>query len=213
MKKLVWIFFLILTFAGYSQEKNFNRFSFETAYGLSQPLSPNDNSGYDAGAFSGMRHFEMGLRYMINQDYGFKLGYAYDKFQHEYLTNLSVKYHKISGEMVFNLSHILDFHFNRKRNFQIQSHAGIGVTFARPSSIKNSEHIGNLIVGITPQVKLSNRIGLITDLSYNFIFKQHFDYSGTLINPDYDSVTGSFLNLSVGLQFYLGQNDFHADWY
>ena len=172
MKKVALLIFLLIQFVSYTQEKELNRFSFETAFGLSKPLSPKENSGYDVDAFSGFRHFEMGLRYMMNQDYGFKLGYAYDKFQHEDLTNLSVHYHKISGEMVFNLSHILNFHFNRKRNFQIQSHAGIGVTFAKPSSIKNKEHIGNFIVGITPQVKLTNRIALITDLSYNFIFKQ-----------------------------------------
>ena len=212
MKKVALLTFLLVAFVSYSQEETYNKFSIETAYGLSQPLSPKNNSGYDVKTFSGFRHFEIGGRYMLNQKYGVKLSYGFDKFQQEDFSNLSVTNHKIGAEVVFNLSHLLNFHFSKRRNFQIQSHTGLGVTFSRPSSISNTEHIGNLIIGLTPQFKISNRIAIIADLSYNYIFKQHYYYSGVLIDPQYESVSGSFVNISFGLQFYLGENNFHADW-
>lgn len=212
MKKIALLIFLLSAFVSYSQDGDYNRFSIEASYGLSQPLSPKNNSGYEAKTFSGFRHFELGGRYMLNQKYGVKLSYSFDKFQQKDHSDLSVTNHKIGAEMVFNLSHLLNFHFSMKRNFQIQTHTGFGITFSRPSSIDNTEHIGNLILGITPQVKISDRIALTTDLSYNYIFKQHYYYSGVLIDPDYESVSGSFVNISLGVQFYLGRNELHADW-
>ena len=213
MKKVVLLTLLLTVLVSYSQDKTYNQFSFEASYGQSQPISPKNNSGYDVKTFSGFKHFEVGGRYMFNQKYGVKLSYGFDKFQQEEFSDLSVTNHKIGAEMVFNLSHLLNFHFSKLRNFQIQTHTGFGITFAQPSSINDYEHIGNFIIGMTPQIKITDRIAIITDLSYNFIFKQHYYYSGVLIDPEFESVTGSFINISFGLQFYLGSNGYHADWY
>jgi OOP family OmpA-OmpF porin len=213
MKKTTLIISFLCIFIAHSQDKNFNKFSIEASYGLNNPLSPGDNSGYDVSDFGGFSHFDVGGRYMFNQFYGVKLNFSYDKFQHKDFNDLHVKYSKVSAEFVLNLSQALNLYLTQQRNLSIQTHSGFGITFAKPSSITNKERIGNFIIGMTPQFKISERIGITTDFSYNFIFKQHFNYAGDLIHPDYDSVTGSFINFSIGLQFYLGAETIHADWY
>jgi len=213
MKKAALIVVLLCVSIVHSQDKNFNQFSIEASYGLNSPLSPSDNSGYDVSDFGGFSHFDIGGRYMFNRYYGVKLNYSYDKFQHKDLSDLHVKYSKVSAEFVLNLSQVFNFYLTPQRFIQIQSHSGFGITFAKPSSISNKERIGNFIIGLNPQFKISDRIGITTDFSYNFIFKQHFNYAGDLIHPDYDSVSGSFINFSIGLQFYLGAESIHADWY
>jgi len=92
---------LCVTFA-FSQDNHYNKFSIEVAYGLNHPLSPKVNSGtgagvlsdLDAGDFSEFKHFDIGGRYMINQLYGFKLSYAYDRFQYD-ATSLAINYNRI----------------------------------------------------------------------------------------------------------------------
>ena len=218
MKKIALLTLLLTAFSSHSQDDTYNKFSIEAAYGLSQPFSPKNNlvvstgENYDVKTFSGFRHFEIGGRYMMNQKYGVKLSYGFDKFQQEDFSDLSVTNHKVGAEMVFNISHLLNLKFTDRGILQVQTHTGFGITFSRPSSIDNTEHIGNFIIGMTPQIKITDRIAIVTDLSYNFIFKQHYYYSGELIDPQYESVTGSFMNISLGLQFYLGRNEFHADW-
>jgi OOP family OmpA-OmpF porin len=213
MKKAILSILFLCAVTAHAQEKNFNQFSIELSFGLNSPLSPSDNSGYDVGEFGGFRHFDIGGRYMFNRYYGVKMNFSYDKFQHKDLDELSVAYKKISAEFVLNVSQALNFYLTPERIIQIQTHSGFGITFAKPASISNNERIGNLIIGVNPQVKISERIAITTDFSYNFIFKQHFDYAGNLINPDYEGVTGSFINFSLGLQFYLGKQSIHADWY
>ncbi|MBE9490621.1 MAG: hypothetical protein IMY67_10035 [Bacteroidetes bacterium] len=213
MKKLALIVLCFSTIVAYTQEKKYNQFSIETSYGLNHPLTPKDNSGFDVGLFSEFKHFDIGGRYMINQMYGAKLSYAYDRFQYKNTSELAVTYHRISAEVVFNMAKVFNISFNKARTFQIQTHTGFGITLAQPKSIDNYERIGNFIIGLTPQVKITDRLAITTDLSYIVSFKQHYDYGGILIDPEYKGTSGSFINATIGLQVSLGEKKYHADWY
>jgi len=211
---------LCVTFA-FSQNNKYNKFSIETAYGLNHPLSPKVNSGagagvlddLDAGDFSEFKHFDIGGRYMVNQLYGFKFSYAYDRFQYD-ATSLAINYNRVGVEAVINFDKLFNISFNRQRSFQIQAHTGVGITFAKPKRKGNTEKIGNLMIGITPLFKVTDRIAITTDLSYIVNFKQHYDYGGTNIDPNKkDSVTGGFVNFTIGLNFSIGDSRSHADWY
>ncbi len=212
MKKLALIAVCLCSIVAYSQEIQYNKFSIEASYGLNHPLTPTDNSGFDVGTFSEFKHFDLGGRYMINQMYGAKVSYAYDRFQHKSISELAVTYHRISAEVVFNMAKVFNMTFNEAQTFQIQTHAGFGITFAQPKSIDNYERIGNFIIGVTPHVKITDRLAITTDLSYIVSFKQHYDYGGILIDPDYKGTSGSFVNFTVGLQVSLGEHECHADW-
>ncbi len=213
MKKITLIAALLCVTFMYSQESKYNKFSLEAAYGLNHPISPKDNSGFEVNSFSEFKHFDIGGRYMVNSYYGFKLSYAYDRFQYANTSELAVTYNRVGIDAVFSLSEIFNISFSRNRTFQIQAHTGVGITFAQPKSISNVEKIGSLSIGITPKYKISNRVALTTDLSYIVNFKQHYNYGGILIDPKYNSVTGGFINFTVGLNVYFGKRRDHADWY
>ena len=212
MKKLILFLVWMSTIVSFAQEKPYNKFSIEASYGLNHPLTPKDNSGFDVGLFSEFKHFDLGGRYMIKPMYGAKLSYSYDRFQYKNTSELAVTYHRISAEVVFNMAKVFNMSFNKARTFQIQTHTGFGITLAQPKSIDNYEKIGNFIIGVTPQVKITDRLAITTDLSYIVSFKQHYDYGGILIDPEYKGTSGSFINATVGLQFSLGDNKHHADW-
>lgn len=76
-----------------------------------------------------------------------------------------------------------------------------------------SEQTGTLSFGFKPQVKITDRISVFADGSYNFNFKQHYSYSGQLLSPDFEDQMGSFSTLSFGVIFNLGNKKHHADWY
>ncbi len=213
MKKSLFLAVLLCSIFAISQNNNnYNQISIEASYGLNHPLSPSSSSGLKASEFSEFKHFDIGGRYMVSRIYGVKLSYAYDRFQWD-ATSLAINYHRVGVEAVVNLAEVFNFSFNRQRSFQIQTHAGIGVTFAKPKRDLKSEKIGNLMIGITPLIRITDRIAITTDLSYIVNLKQHYDYGGTLVDSDGDSKTGSFLNFTVGLNYALGNNRDHADWH
>jgi len=214
MKNLSLVAALLCATFAFSQNNSlYNKISIEAAYGLNHPLSPSDNSGFDAGDFSEFKHVDIGGRYMINHIYGAKISYSYDRFQYKNTSALAITFNRISLEAVFNLAQVFNFSFNRQRSFQIQAHTGAGITFAQPKSIDKSEKIGNFIIGITPLFKVSDRIAITTDFSYIVNIKQHYDYGGIIIDPNYNSVTGSFINFTIGLNYAIGDGRDHADWF
>lgn len=78
--------------------------------------------------------------------------------------------------------------------------------------------MGNFIVGLTGQVKLSNRIALNADFSYIGLISQHYTFDGSLTQngmPVAESRTfnGDMYNATIGLSIYLGKKSVHADWY
>lgn len=213
MKKLSLVAALLCVTFAFSQTTNFNKLSIEIAYGLNHPTSPSDNSGFDAGDFSEFKHVDIGGRYMFSPLFGGKLSYSYDRFQYENTSVLAITYNRISLEAVVNLARVFNFSFNRQRKFQIQAHTGAGITFAQPKSIDKYEKIGSLIIGLTPLFKVSDRFAITTDFSYIINLKQHYDYGGILIDPNYNSITGGFINFTIGLNFAIGSGRDHADWY
>jgi len=213
MKKLSLVAALLCVTFVFSQNNHYNKFSVEVAYGLNHPTSPDSRNDFDSnGNFSEFKHFDIGGRYMISQLYGVKLSYAYDRFQWGG-SSLAINYNRIGAQLVFNLADVFNISFNRQRSFQIQAHTGVGITIAKPKRDLKSEKIGNFMIGITPLFKITDRIAITTDLSYIVNFKQHYDYGGTLVNSNGDSTTGGFINFTIGLNYAIGRDRDHADWY
>ena len=218
MKKLILPTLILFTSFVFAQKDNFNKFSLETAFGLSYPIAPTSFAkpifeGVGISEFAGPKHFDIGARYMVSALYGFKLSYAYDRFQYDG-SSLASSFYRFGLEAVFNVSELFDIRFNRRGTFQIQLHGGLGGTFATSKTDTSVDQIGNIMLGVRPIFKLTKGLALTTDLSYILNFKQHYDYAGVSFagtNPE--GLTGGFLNFSVGLNFNLGDRRVHADFY
>ena len=216
MKKLILPTLILFTSFVFAQNDNFNKFSLETAFGLSYPIAPSSFAkpifeGVGVSEFAGPKHFDIGARYMVSALYGFKLSYAYDRFQYDG-SSLASSFYRFGLEAVFNVSELFDIRFTRRGTFQIQLHGGLGGTFATSKTKTAVDRIGNIMLGVRPIFKLTKGLALTTDLSYILNFKQHYDYAGVIF-PKREGLTGGFLNFSVGLNFNLGDRSVHADFY
>ena len=90
---------------------------------------------------------------------------------------------------------------------------GVGVTFAKPETISGTEHIGTATIGLTPQVKLSERISLYSDIAFAFRFKQHYGFDGVLLNNDKMIETINNPPVFEGSKYYEGYFNFYLGLY
>lgn len=226
MKKIFLLISLLFFSKQLFSQKRYNKTSVEIGYGFNIPIHPkNDIATSD---YILPNHIDIGVRYMLDDYFGLKFHYANDRFRNKNDKNIGNGYHRLGIEAVYNFSNKLDL-FNNK--FNIFFHTGIGLTYAFPEAIKRFknggeftfgltpyntkrfERIGNLIFGITPQFRLSDRTSLIFDLAYVINTEQQYSYSGELLYINRKKIRGSFLNFSIGIQFYLGKERRHADWF
>ena len=192
-----------------SGQKNWNSVSIETGYGYVSP-SKLYGSSYSKGDFSGFNHFDLGVRYMFDTAFGVKLSYGRDSFSKN---NVGVTFNSFDVAAVYNVGSLFNLIYNTHERIGLLGHAGVGITFAKPENVSDSERIGTATIGLTPQVKVSDRISVYGDFSYAFRFKQHYGFDGVLLSPNYESEVGKTSVFSLGLIFYLGDKNKHADWY
>lgn len=204
---------LLLLFLGETitaQEDAFNRFSLEVTTGIHIPMSPsNEISNSDFIAF---KQFQLAGRYMFSEKLGLKALYGFNQFTDPDQTQNGISFNRIGVEGVVNVGKLLNINYTIRERLALLAHGGAGLTFAKASSQNNTDHIGNILLGLTAEIKLSNRFSLLTDATYIANFRQHHYYNGAPL-PNGNYQTGSLLNLSVGIMYSLGSKEIHADWY
>ncbi|NGX84765.1 hypothetical protein [Aequorivita sp. KMM 9714] len=207
--------FLIIGITATAQkaDRQYNNWSIEAQTGYHIPLAPNrfvDLGDYD-GAF---KQFQAGARYMITDTYGVRAHYSFLNFENpsEFVEG-GVKFNRVAIEGVANVWKFAKVKGEFKENIGLLFHLGAGVTFANPSGSKGTDHIGNIIVGFTPQFRITDNFALFADVSYIANLKQHYSLGGDLLYPDYKHETGGLVNLSVGVNVSFGDREEHADWY
>lgn len=204
------VLFFLFCLTASAQNPRYNHWSLEATGGLHIPLAPSD--GVSLGDYTGFNQFQLATRYMINNKWGVKAHYAFNNFNAGN-SEVGLKYNRFGVEGVANVGKLLKVDYRLREWVGLLFHTGLGVTFANPSSVEGTDHQGNILVGFTGEVKLNKRFTLLTDLTYVHTSKQHYTYSGLLLDPDYNAQSGGFVNFSVGIMFSLGDREYHADWY
>lgn len=164
-------------------------------------------------------HYGLNGRYMMNNRGGVMVDAGLDMFKVNNGTiDIKSNYVRTSFQMVGNIGDILNFQ-SWTKHIGLMTHAGFGVSVLTNSSdtrtalgvAKRQDVMMNAIVGVTPQVKLGERVSLNLDVSYITNVRQNWDYSMTYeANPR--AFENYMVNWSLGATFYLGRNDRHADW-
>lgn len=193
-------------------ERPYNQWSIEVQTGYHIAAAPSDFvklGDYD-GAF---KQFQGGIRYMINDTYGVKASYSFLNFENPDVSGGGVKYNRVAVGGVANLWKVANITGDFRKTFGLLFHLDAGVTFARPSTVSGTDHIGNIIGGLTPQVKLSKNFAVFADVAYQTNLKQHYAYNGELLDLSYEHKTGGLFNFSLGLTYSFGKKENHADWY
>ena len=242
MKKynVLYILLFIYSFA-IAQEDNekknveFDRWSVELNAGQNKAIEPFTDNYFQSGNqkyfnFSSVNSFSLGIRRMFSPTFGLKLNTAYNTFENEAGTSslpFETKSIRASFEGVINLSRALKFESFTNR-LGVLLHAGIQVSnFSPNKDVKffernsGAEDNGGFIFGLTPQYKIADWLALTADFSYSLNVRQHYTWDGmsnsltstSTNNTNKNNLTGGLVETSVGLTFYLGKKEKHADWY
>ncbi len=224
MKKIT--FFLIMltsSLATFAQTEEttetiaeYNKWSIDLGAGVNKPIAP-----FTDGYFSNTPDFlsaDLGIRYMINEKFGFNLGLGLDKFESDENSELfQTNNYSVTLEGVVNGGNVLGFR-EWTDSFNFLVHGGLGYSRLNRSEpvdadFGDADQMLHLTVGLTPQVKISNRITLFADASLTGNVRQNLNFDGTSVIQDSRGFNGYFVTATAGLSISLGKSDIHADWY
>ncbi|MGB3344910.1 MAG: OmpA family protein [Aequorivita sp.] len=216
MKKLLLLTFLVTFSITHAQEElnlDYNKWSLEIAGGFHKPTRYFADGYYTETPSFGQ--FSLGARYMFNDRFGLKLDFGYSTLK-EGKSSLPFQgdYYRSSLQGVANLGSILRFE-EWTNTIGLLAHAGGGYSMLspqKPIELDKNDGMVNVIVGISPQIRLGNSVAFTTDVSLIGHVGQNHTWDGTQ-SSSIRGFDGMLMNFSAGLTFYLGKNEKHADWF
>ncbi|MEL1245375.1 hypothetical protein AAEO56_13960 [Flavobacterium sp. DGU11] len=208
MKKCLSLLTLLLSLSVWSQARHpQDQYSIEAGYGMGI-------SGHPATV--GFSHFEVGFRYMVDEFWGIKFDFGSDRFRMGDNPELGSDYKRYSFQGVHNLGRTLKIADKMGSNINLLAHGGLGYSSLKSVIRGGTDNIGSVIVGLTPQFRMSNSLAITLDASYILNFTQHYNFDGLHPpkgdNKGLNSFTGHLFTASVGLTYYFGKNKSDADW-
>lgn len=236
MKKIT-IFLAALTFTSFSfsQEneeeavgnESFNRWTIEGGVGYSKGIKPYSSGYYSSnpGKFLGstdLNNYNLGLRYMFSPTFGLKGNFRYDNLANNPDTDsktFELQQLAFSLQGVINMNRLLNVQEQMGR-FNFLFHGGFDIAQVKsktPNVIENdhnfgvTEYNGGIVFGLTPQVRIIDKLSLYLDLSMVKNFRQHFSWDGAYSDTS-NNLSGEMITTSLGLSFSLGQDKMHGDW-
>lgn len=201
---------------------SYDKWSVEFNAGQSKGVKPYSVGYYSSNPnqyfnFSGVNHFDLGVRYMFNTKFGVKVDAAMDKLSEQSGSGslaFKTQQMRFGFQGIVNLGRMLDFESFTNR-FNILGHAGLQVSqFTAKEGVNKdlSEDSGGIMIGLTPQLRLTNWLVLTGDFTAINNVRQHLAWDGNPSGSD-NNLSGLMFNTSLGLTFYLGKQEKHADWY
>jgi len=200
-----------------------NKWSFEFGLGSNKAVRP-FGTGYNSSekeffSLQNLNHFDFGFRYMLNSKFGIKSDIAFDEIINK-LDNGSLPFrslqYRIGFQGVVDLGKV--FEFNTFTNtIGLLGHGGIQLSqFKSKTGTGTQEAVvesdRGFVLGITPQIKLSEWTVLTTDFSLLTNLKQRLNWDGS-VSAKENNLTGLLYSTTIGLTFYLGKNERHSDWF
>lgn len=218
MKKIVAILAITVSFTAlHAQEKTenvsdqYNKWSVDFGGGFNKPQRPFTSSSYYTDRISPFTA-DLGVRYMLNNKFGLKADVGYNSLTEQRNSSLKFdsKYYRADLQAVANLGRIMNFETWTK-TFGLLGHAGFGVGRLDNSDLNTKDWVGNLMAGLTGQIRLTDRIALTGDITTiaNAYQDRTFDGNGATNSRGF---SGLLFNGTVGLNVYLGKHEKHADW-
>ena len=208
MKKTIALLAILVSFSAHSQKaklRTHDQYSFEPEVGLGLGSKPRI---MDFG------HWGIGFRYMLDRTWGLKFDFAKDRFTDESTVPAGgANYTRISIQAVNNLGRTLNSMTMNGERLGLLAHGGIGYSSITSHLKSGTDNVLHLIVGLTPQYKLSESFALYIDASYVLNYSQHYGYDGRYPNGEGpDAFTGSLVNASLGISYYFAESKSRSDW-
>ena len=209
----------------------YNTWSIEANVGKNKAIRP-FTTGYATSGdnkflnITGINHFDFGVRKMLNRYFGFKFDFAVDLVESQEGVTDSKPFQSVQNRIALqgyaNIGRILKFESFTK-TFGLLAHGGVQISkfTAKPNGGQQfpnggksfTENNGGYMLGLTPQIKISDKLVFTGDFSVLINSRQHLAWDGNS-SADANNLSGEMNVLSVGLTFYMGdRKKKHADWY
>lgn len=205
----------------------FNRWTIEASVGQAKGVKPY-SPGYfssDPGTFFGKpqaNSFALAGRYMFSPNFGFKGTLHFEEIRNiKGNGSLPFKMQQfgVSIQGVVNLSRLFGIQESLNR-FGLLAHAGVKIDAmtSKTQNIVENDHNynvtewnGGLVVGITPQFRITNRLAAMLDITVQNNYRQHFNWDGMYADIS-NNLNGQLISGTIGLSYSLGADDMHGDW-
>lgn len=204
MKHKITLLALLLSFSAFSQRTD-DQYSFEGEYGFNVGNPP---------TIMNFSHWGISFRYMMERNWGIKFDFAKDKFT-ESEFDLGSNYTRVSVQAVNNIGRSLNSMTMNGEKLGILGHGGLGYSSLTSNTLQGTDNMFHVIIGLTPQYRISDSFAVYVDASYILNLTQHFRYDGQYPNDGVGTkhaFTGSMINASVGISYYFGAGKGRADW-
>lgn len=189
-----------------------NKWSFELGLGSNIAVRPFGTNYNSESSFSSLNHFDFGLRYMINPKFGLKSDIAFDgvsnKLEKNSLPFRTLQY-RIGLQGVFNLGKAFEFE-TFSNTIGLLGHGGFQLSklkskFGNGPQESVADVNSGFVLGLTPQIKLSERTALTIDFSMISNLGQNLNWDGSESAKE-NNLSGLMYTTSIGLTIYLGKN-------
>lgn len=192
---------LLTTTSTFAQTKKYNQVSIELSSGAQIPLLAKNISRAE---YSSLQQFQLSGRYMFNPKFGMKGSFGFHGFENRKKSE-KPKYnlYRYNIEAVFNLAQLFEIDYRIRERATILAHTGGGFTFVNELNTSEKTDYLNVNLGFTAQVKLSNHISIMGDLS---VIK---NFPTKTVEEEIEM----YALVSIGLVFHLGDKRHAADWY
>lgn len=206
-------------------QNEFNKWSIEASLGPNKPMGPLA-PGYLSPTLN-LGHVDLGLRYMINDYFGVKGDLGLGSFSEAKGVSpvFTSNYFRMNIQGVGNIGKMLDLQ-SLSRNLGLLFHFGAGLgglSFENSRLNAKTDYHYNFIGGMTTQYRLGNRMALTGDISVIYNGRQTYTFDGNQYNASVQPVDpaqnpfvhapGTWWTGTIGLAYYLGKNERHADWF
>lgn len=187
--------FILNTQAQENKKSFLDRTRFEFGVGVNFPLEPRE--GVEVKNYSGVGSLYCGAIYELNDLWGVRGAYAYNKFENKEDVSMGSLQHKFVAEVMFDV--VGSIAKQKEQRFELYLHSGAGLSIGRSELKSGTDMMGTFQVGILPNYKISEDVGVHLDLVYVTNFKQDYGYHGGPVSFSGKSATGEYMIANIGV--------------
>lgn len=205
-----------------NNDSEVNKWSFEVSFGSNRAVRP-FGKGYNSSekkflSTPSLNHIDFGFRYMLNSKFGVKTDFGFDSVTNKD-GNGSLPFRSMQSRFgvqgVLDFGKILEFDTYSK-SIGLLAHGGFQFSQFKSKTDTSQEAIfqtnGGFMIGIAPQLKLSERLVISLDFSVLSNVRQRLNWDGSESDRE-NNLAGLMYTTSIGLTFYLGKKEIHSDWF
>ena len=219
MKRQFLAFVMAILFSLGVNAQDYNKWSIDAGAGVSILSSSGLSEGYNT-PFPNLWTMNGGIRYMFNNKFGVRVGGGFDQLnQAGNSPKFATRIWNVNVQGVANLGRVLAFEEFTK-NIGLLGHVGVGYGYMTSKNYRGVDNLGIITFGLTPQVRLSDRVTLLLSGTFNWYLTQQYTFNGENLTKDVNMTPMRHVNFqglnftaTAGLQIALGKKRVHADWY